>query len=92
MSKPTIAPGIAVTLTADVADADKTMLVLAAGTRAIVSYITGQRATVIVQPVVTARPIKDKRRAGLTMMGGRIRTVPLDKLVPIPDGWQLFEG
>ena len=86
-----ITPGIAATITADVMDADKSLPVLKAGTRVIVSYITIERATVIVQPVVTARPYKGKARAGLTMSGGKMRTVPLNKLAPIADGWQFFE-
>ena len=86
-----ITPGSAVALTEDIRDADKAMPVLAAGTRAIVSYITGTRATVIVQPVVTAKPYKGGRRAGLTTTGGKMRTIPLDKLAPISDGWQFFE-
>lgn len=92
-----ITPGSAVALIEDVTDADKALPILAAGTRAIVSYITigkdnRPRATILVQPIVTARPDKGKARAGLTMTGGRIRTVPLDKLARIEDGWQLFEG
>ena len=86
-----ITPGTAATITADVADADKSLPVLKAGTRVIVSYITIERATVIVQPVITAKPYKGQKRAGLTTTGGKMRTVPLNKLTPIPDGWQFFE-
>jgi len=92
-----VRPGTAATLMADVRDAaDKTLPILKAGTHVIVSYITmgadhRQRATVIVQPIVTAKPYKGNARAGLTMTGGKLRTVLLDQLTPIPDGWQFFE-
>ncbi len=86
-----ITPGSAVTLTEDVTDTDKALPILKAGTRAIVSYLVGPRATVIVQPIITARPDKGMKRSGLTMTGGKIRTVPLSALAPIPDGWQFFE-
>lgn len=91
-----IIPGTAATLMADVLDADKTLPILKAGTRVIVSYImmgrdNRQRATVIVQPIVTAKPYKGNARAGLTTAGGKLRTVPLDQLAPIQDGWQFFD-
>ena len=87
----TLTPGTAATITADVKDTDKSLPILTKGTRIIVSYITLERAVVIVQPVVTARPYKGKARAGLTTTGGKLRTVPLAALKPIPDGWQFFE-
>jgi hypothetical protein len=92
MSANTITPGSAATVTADVTDTDKSLPILRAGTRVIISYITIDRATVIVQPIVTARPIKGgDTRAGLTTTGGTMRTVPLSQLTPIMDGWQFFE-
>jgi len=92
-----VRPGTAATLMADVRDAaDKTLPILKAGTHVIVSYITmgtdhRQRAIVIVQPIVTAKPYKGNARAGLTTTGGKLRTVLLDQLTLIPDGWQFFE-
>lgn len=74
----TITPGDAVTITAT-------------GEHAIVSYLLGNRATILVHPVVTAQPDKGKAHAGLTTTGGKLRTVALDQLTPIVDGWQLFE-
>lgn len=66
-------------------------MITATGERVIVSYITCQRATVIVSPTVTARPEKGKRVAGMVTTGGKLRVVALDQLTAIADGWQLFE-
>ena len=87
----TITPGTAATITADVADADKSLPILKAGTHVIVSTTFVDRATVIVQPTVTARPHAGGRQAGLVTTKGTMRTVPLNKLEPIANGWQLFE-
>lgn len=73
-----ITPGTAATITAT-------------GERVIVSYITVELATVIVQPQVIARPYKGATRAGLTTTGGKMRTVQISELTAIADGWQLFE-
>lgn len=86
-----IAPGTAAMVTADVTDTDKSLPILRAGTHVIVSYLTMDRATVIVQPTVLARPTEGNAIAGLVITGGKMRTVPLDKLSPIANGWQLFE-
>ena len=86
-----IRPGTAATVTEDVADKDKSLPVLPAGTRVIVSTTFVDCASVIVQPTVTARPHAGRRQAGLATTGGTIRTVPLSKLEPIANGWQLFE-
>lgn len=86
-----IRPGTAATVTADVTDKDKSLPILRAGTHVIVSMTFANHASVIVQPTIRARPNAGGRQAGLEITGGKMRTVPLDKLEPIANGWQLFE-
>jgi hypothetical protein len=60
--------------------------------RGIISYLMGDKAVVLVQPVVIEKPTKHRLITGLTTRGGHLQTVPLLALKVLDEGWQLFVG